>query len=614
VLTLRLAAIGPLPTNIPPMWLMFGLIGVLAVVFILILLFAGGSRRSGQETLLQTGGPAPAAALRSYALALLEVGRTADAEQAVRAHLTEVPTDVRMRAVLAVLCSADGDRPQAAAEYERTLRVALRVWEQRTAYLVPYVACLYAAYAGALQSIGRSEDAEARRQDALRLDPAVARLPQNELEHLLLEAARDDELERRAFEDLPYWEQSVALALPFGLTDGPAAVTFYRSAVSANPQNARLRGDFAQALHSVGDHNRAEREFKEALRLDQRDPWARFHFGLMYWRRQRLDDAERELTEAAQLAPRMGSILGTLGVFYLRQEHFAEAEQQLLAALSARPDIWALARLYGAVELRQGKLERAVRAFEEADRLGATDITFRVAYAELREQMGQLAAANEQYHTALRSNPSSGAARASYAGFLLRQGRLREAEEQLQQAILLPGSEPAHLHFVQLLLLERRLDEVVPHLEVSLQLEPDSGQLKEAQAEWMLLRGRASEADELTLQMVRSRTPWGTLQLVRGRALLALGRQLEAQASLREAVRLDPTLPNRLLVQARALHELGRLPAALDVLDEVIALQPERPEALAERDAISADAAARRESQRSRRTRRLPPDGPLTRD
>jgi tetratricopeptide (TPR) repeat protein len=569
------------------MGLLLGLMVVLAVFCVFLLLVRGGARRSAAGHLLDGDAALLPGALRGYALALLDAERLADAQAATQTHLSRVPTDVRMRGLLAALYSAQGDHASAVAEYERALQVAQRAWDQRAAYLAPYVACLYMAYAGGLKSLGRTSEAEAQRQQALTIDASLGQ-QRGSVVRLLAEYARDDELERRAFEDLDQWERGNAIPRPFGVPDVDEAVDIFRAAAAASPNNARLHGDLAQALHAHGDHSAAEREFQEALRLDAQDPWLHFQSGLMLWRRDHLPQAEAALAEAARLAPQRSSIRGTCGVFYLRQQRYPEAEQELFAAVSARPDVWALVRLYGTAEQRQGKLQQAARAYQEADRLGANDIGFRLAYAELCEQLNQIPAAEEQYRAAMRLDTNTGRTRASYGGFLIRQGRLHDGEQELRQALLLPGSEAAHLQLARLMLLERRLDEVVGHLDAALQFDPGSGTVKESQAEWFLLRGRATEAEDMTRQLIRTEPPRGSLQLVRAGALLALNRQLEAQAALREALRLDPQIANRLFAQAGALRDLGRIGPALDALGQALALRPDWPEALAERDQLAA--------------------------
>lgn len=588
----------PSISNIPPMWLMIALIVVIAAVCIVILLLTWDARSRGDSVLRADSGVSTSA-LRGYALAMLDIGQPQDALVAVRAQLAQSPTDVRMRAVLGALREQEGHPADAAAEYERAIQTAQRTWEHPNAYLLRYVGYVYLAQAAVLRSAGRAEEAERQRAEALRLDPSLAQVPPGAAAQQLLDYARDSEMERRAFEDLGVWESGRALPAPFGVANGPEAVALFRAAV-ARTATPRARLDLALALHSVGDHSRAEHEFQEAIRLDPRDAWAHFHYGLLLWRAERLEDAQRELEEAGRLGPQVAGIHGTIGVFCLRQQRLPQAEQELRTALASRPDIWALASLYGTVCMRQGRLDMAARAFEEADKLGANDPGFRLAYAELREQLGQLDAAEAQYRQAVRREPTSGAVRARYGAFLMRQGKLDLAEQELTQSVPLPGAEDAHLHLARLYLLERRLDEVVPHLEAGLRQNPDSLALKEAQAEWQLLKGRPAEADELTLQLVRNNAPWSSVQLVRGGALLVLNRQLEAQAALREAVRLDPDLPDKLLRQAGTLAEYGRPHAALEALGQALVLRPDWPEALASQQRIIEQAQATRTGTRRR--------------
>lgn len=594
-----MSRMGPLQAlgDVPQSWALLALLGVLAAVFIVLLMLNGSARRPAQDRRFAGDEELPSATLRGYALALVDAGRLSDAEGAARTHLTRMPSDVRMRALLAALLTAQSDHAQAAAEYDRALQIAQRTWEKPPAYLAPYLGCLHGAYATALQALGRAAQAETHQQQALALDHTLTQ-PGIPYARLLADYARDDELERRAFEDLAQWEHGSAIPVAFGIVDPREAVSFYRAAMAANRNSARLHGNLGQALLASGDRRGAEQEFQEALRLDANDAWLHFQHGLLLWRGEHLPEADRELAEAARLAPRRASVRGTRGVFYLRYQRYSEAEQELYAAVSARPDVFALVQLYGSIALRQGKLQQAARAFEEADRLGANDVAFRLAYADLCEQLGDESAAESQYRLAMRLDTETGITRASYGGFLFRRGRLLDGEQALRQALLLPGSEAAHLQLVRLLLLERRLDEVVSHLDAALQADPGSGSVKEAQAEWLLLRRRAAEADNMTHQLLQTEPPRASLQLVRGGALLALGRQLEAQAALREAVRLDPQLPDRLLVYVRALRDLGRIGAALEAAGQALALRPEWPEALAERDELLAVQVAERRPRR----------------
>jgi tetratricopeptide (TPR) repeat protein len=318
----------------------------------------------------------------------------------------------------------------------------------------------------------------------------------------------------------------------------------------------------------------------------------------MLWRLGRTQEADRELAAAAQLAPRNAAILGTYALLLLKQGRGTEAEQALLACIRHNTGVWVFARLYGNLLLMQNRLPEAVRAFREAERLGANDPAFRFDYARALAQTNQLEDADEQFRLAVRAETGTGRARARYGAFLLERGRFDEAEEQLKQAILWPESQTAYQYLAQLYLKERRLDEVPPHLQMALQVDPDSVAARESRAELLLLRGQAVEALAALQQLVDESVSRGTTHLLRGGALRALNRQLESETALREAQRADPALARTLLRHARALRTLGYYNAALECVGQSLALAPDQPEALAENQAIRAEQANRPVSRR----------------
>jgi tetratricopeptide (TPR) repeat protein len=580
------AGVGSLAARVPPQWVLLAAGGAaLALILLLILLrLSASARLAGGTDMLREVSPA---VVRGYALAQVEVGRVAAATNAIRAHLVRVPTDIYLRAVLAAALLQQGSASEAAEEFARTLQIARSAEPDRPSVPAPFVATVNAALAAALQALGREREAEEHHRAAQIADARINQTPPDGYYISLADFARHDELERRAFDDLPRWEAGRVPAIPYGIEYGPDAEPLYRAAVAANPRHARLRGDHAVALHAIGRHDAAARQFTEALRLAPSDPWLHFHHGLFQWRLGSLPEAEQELRAATQLAPRSAGIRGTAAAFYLQQQRYDEARTELLAALNARPDIAALARLYGTVELSAGRLEQAARAFAEADRRGSGDTAFRLVYGEVLEQLGNLDAAAEQYRNAVRHEPTSGPAHVRYGAFLMRQGRLIDAERVLTEATALAVDEMAHLHLARLLMLERRLGEAHPHIEAGLRLAPFSPALTGCMAEWLLLRGQSAEAERLAGQALADAQPDAGAFLVRGVALLALERQLEAQGALRDALRVNPRLPDQMLFQARVLSGHGYDAAALDQVGMALLLRPEWPEGVTERDRLA---------------------------
>ncbi|HLZ23196.1 MAG TPA: tetratricopeptide repeat protein [Ktedonobacterales bacterium] len=558
------------------------IMGIVAVLSFLLLLVRTNPLGSSERSVLSADSALTPGALRGYIFALVDAQRLSEAEQVLRVHLERLPGDSRFHALAAALAAQRGDHAAAATLLERTAELIRR----DTQRIEPeYAALVLIALAVELEALGRSTDAATRVREATALDPSAVQQRMNAI-RLLVETARDSELERYAFERLTEWLNGRPVPRALGFTDASDAARFFRRAMSANPGDGRIQGDYAQALQAIGERQEAEKAFQGALRQSPRDAWIHFDAGTLYWRFDRQNDAFKELSQAADLAPRNAAILATLGTFLFRSGKAPDAEQAILAAIKVRPDVAVLARVYGTVLMAQNKVPQAARAFQEAERQGAGDASFRLEYADALRQLDQTQPAEEQYRLACRVADGSGMPHVRYGRFLLAQVRLGEAQTQLEQALILPDGEFAHAPLAGLMILERRLDEALEHLQAALQVEGASTLVQEYQAEWLLLRNRAPDANVIAQRLKEQGVSRGSLYLVLAGTLLAMGRQLEAQAALRESVRLEPGLPATLLQQTRALRALGYTAAALEAVAQALAIAPNWPDALAEQQML----------------------------
>ena len=584
-----LAALVTLPANGLPTTLLLGVMVAVAILCGALLFLRGGAGSPREQPLLASEGMV-STSLRGYALALVDAHRFAEAEDALLACLARAP-DAHFKALHGALLSLRGEHAAALAELEGASRMLAGAGATISPRLAPYAARLLAAQSLALEAVGRGDVATARMREAATLDPAVIQTRAASM-RLLAEAAREQELERLAFARLSEWEQDRPIPRAFGFSDAGEGVRFYRKALANHKNDPHLLGDLAQALHASGDHRGSERIFQQALQAAPHDPWIRYDYATMRWRLGQMADAQRELAEAVRLAPQCAAIRGAYALFLLRTDQAPHAEQETLASMAVRSDVWILPRLHASILHAQNKLPQAVRAFQEAERLGATDAAFRLMFASVLEQVDQAQAAESQYRSALRSDGTRGIAPARYGAFLFRQLRLGEAEEQLARAAQWPEGADAHVTLVALYLLEGRLDEAGRHLQAALQSSAQPALLQEYQAEWLLRRGQAADAYALAQQVKEIGIARGSLNLVIGGALLALGRTFEAQSALREAARLEPALPALLLGRARALHDLGYMSAALEMVNQALTVAPNWPEALAAQQQITAEQAA----------------------
>lgn len=566
-------------TSAIPTPILLGIMGAVALICLVLLFLRTGSRGGSERSVLASDSTLSASSLRGYALALVDAQRLGEAEEAIRIHLTRMPGDVHLRGLQAALLAMRGEHALAVSELERAVQLLKRDTAQKLhPYQAQYAALLLATLSGQFATLGRRAEAEARMREAVSLDASAQSLLPMSL-RLLAEAARNTEIERYIYERLPQWERGRASVRVFGFADGTAGLRFFRRAHRDRPQDARLLADYAQSLHATGDHRGAERRFRDAITRDGQDPWSHYDLGALLWRLERLKEAEPELATAARLAPQNAAIRGTYALFLAEQGNQGDAEREFVAAITARPDVWVLVRLFGSLMLAQGKLPQAARAFHEADRLGASDITFRLQYAELLQRLGQPRDAEEQYRLAIRAETGNGPAHAGYGAFLFELGRLKEADEQLRHAVACVDGERAHVTLAGLCLMEGKLDEAMTHIRAGLDYDPRSAQALQYQAELLLLRGRASEANTMTQRLVDQSNGSGALLLLHAQTLLELDRQVEAQTALREALKGEPDLPPKLLAQARSLVLLGYPNAAQDRVAQALSLAPNWPEA-----------------------------------
>jgi len=452
------------------------------------LLILRTGRGAGDERMLATDADLAPGALRGYTLALLDAQRFQEAEQALIAHLNRVPSDTRMRAVQAALFVRRGEHTLAVSELQRASQILRRDGDQLPAHLAPYAALLLIAQAVELEAVGNAADAATCMREALSFD-AQAAAARPSCIRLLVEAARDSEIERSLFERLSNWDE--------GISD----VRFYRRARSDHRGDSRLLGDLGEALQASGDQKAAERAFKESLQANPRDAWVQCALGTLYWRMERLPEAQRTLAEAAQTAPGQAAIRATFALFLQQIGQPQEAERELVAAVNARPDVWVLFRLLGSLMVAQNRLPHALRAFQEAERVGATETAFRLDYARVLAQADRSPQAEEQYRLALRSDARNGAPYAEYGAFLFTRLRLEEAEQQCQQALFWPEGEAAYETLAGLCVMERRLDDAIGFLRAAQENGVQTPRIQQYQAEWLLLRGRAPEAATLAQRL-----------------------------------------------------------------------------------------------------------------
>ncbi len=345
---------------------MYLTVGALAVLVTL----AAGTVATRTPRLVVALGVAVATALAATAIARNELWR--DPVALWSDNLAKTPSKQRVYRNLEAAYQRRGDE----SGMRRVVMTELEAL-RRQHRADPGDAHVLTGFANALARVGRTTEALAAVEEAIRLEPRdpVARAAHGAL---LMQLARPEEaiapLEiaaaliegklgwverdtRRIIQGNLGWAYAA-----IGRTDD--ALTVLRAA--AADDNVSAMNNLGSVLGRVGEWEEAQQVLERARQFDPDDPNVQSNLGWVYANLGRLEDAARMLERAILLQPNEASAHGNLGWVRLRAGDAAGARHALEMALTLQPDSSWLVNMMGVAAARLGDWPRAVAAFERA--------------------------------------------------------------------------------------------------------------------------------------------------------------------------------------------------------------------------------------------------------
>jgi tetratricopeptide (TPR) repeat protein len=332
---------------------------------------------------------------------------------------------------------------------------------------------------------GRSADAIAHYEEALRLKPGYAMAEFNLGNALAAVPGRRDEAIAHYGVALRLWPNhaeahyNLGCALDRSPGRSAEAIVQYGEALRLSPDYVEAHYNLGRALETMpGRSAEAIAHFEEALRL--RPGFAEAHYNLgraLETTPGRSAEAIAHYEEAVRLRPDYADAHYYLGsALQATPGRRAEAIANYEEALRARPDFAEVHFSLGfALEAEPGRRSDAIAHYEEALRL-------KPDYAEahynlgcvLQEMPGRLGDAIAHYEQSLRLKPDNAPAHCNLGNALISAGRPAEAIAQYQEALVLkPDDAAIHLNFAILLLrTPGRADEGLAQLNEALRIEP----------------------------------------------------------------------------------------------------------------------------------------------
>lgn len=147
------------------------------------------------------------------------------------------------------------------------------------------------------------------------------------------------------------------------------ADAFFSRLVEQNPKNVQVRFYGAQGFVSLGNYERALKEFRAVAAIDSQMPRVHYNAGQTLIRLNRLDEAEKEFRQELQLNPTDETSKYHLAFTLLeRKIQTDEAVNLLNQAIAARPDYADALYQLGKTYLEKGEIDKAIDHLERAVR------------------------------------------------------------------------------------------------------------------------------------------------------------------------------------------------------------------------------------------------------
>jgi tetratricopeptide (TPR) repeat protein len=325
------------------------------------------------------------------------------------------------------------------------------------------------------------------------------------------------------------------------LKDLEGAIGELEGALSAHPDEPRMRGSLGVLEMAKGNLAEAEREFRHAVDLNPKNPDSHLALGAFLLRANRGPEAEQALLEAHRLDPKSLLANRALAVFYAGSNRGAQAEPFLKTLAEVMPDgqgVLALADYYAG----SGRPAEARSVLES--QLGNAKL-----FSDTRRRMAAIlysekkpAEAHALIDEVLAKTPNDADALVAKARLQQVEGKREDAMRSAQAAVKAnPNSVSAHYLVGQLHAASARNDEAIAAFTEVLRLNPSVAGAQLELARLNLTRRGGSATSVGYAEQVLARQPGHPIaQLTLVRGLLASGNVARAEREMELLVKRFP--------------------------------------------------------------------------
>jgi Flp pilus assembly protein TadD len=195
------------------------------------------------------------------------------------------------------------------------------------------------------------------------------------------------------------------------LGDWRDSETLFRHALAVTKDNYIADNNLGVALYQKGQPDEAIPLFREAKRLNPRDPEGHHNLGLALAMKGQFDEAIEQFEEAIRCNPGNGQLHSDLGNALVGKGQIDDAIRQYQEAIRLNPDCAEAHFNLGIALVGKGQIDDAIRQYQETIRLRPTDFKACNNLGIALAGKGQIDQAISQFQQALRLAPDYADAR-----------------------------------------------------------------------------------------------------------------------------------------------------------------------------------------------------------
>jgi tetratricopeptide (TPR) repeat protein len=400
----------------------------------------------------------------------------------------------------------------------------------------------------------------------------------------LLEQGRLEEAKARLQEELRRYPSRAEGYGVLGLVymaekNYPQALNAFQQGLKLDAKSTGIRNDMGNLYVLQGNADRAEKEFREVLRLDPADPDGNYNLGLVLLGEKH--PAEAILHFARVRPPTIASRLN-LAKAYFAAEKTAEGLRTVKELSAQNKDNVQVHFTLGVLLVTENQDRAAQFELEEANALQPQSFEILHDLGGVYLRNGELSKAELILKRALTLNPDSAETLYLLGQVYKEESKPVDALDQLMRAHkLAPENTDVIYSLARVSMSQNYYEDSIPLLESGLKIAPERTDLHAALGESYFMSGKVDKAIEEFKQLIEL-DPSAQSYAFLGLCYRQLGRFDEARKNFAEGLKKDPHNGACLFNLGYIEERQGNHAAAERYFQEVLRTRPDDPEALLE--------------------------------